>query len=102
MGDGKDDRVQTLRVMVKPRSLREGIEFGGGVVTVRVATPPVEGKSNGRVVELVAGALGIPRSWVRVEVGHKSRYKTLSVRHVGFDPYERLSSLFRDPTRGDP
>ncbi|MEM4658412.1 MAG: DUF167 domain-containing protein, partial [Candidatus Methanosuratincola sp.] len=74
-------------------------EVGDGVVTVRVATPPVEGRSNDRVVELVAGALGVPRSWVRVEVGHKSRYKTLSVKHIGFDPYERLASLFCDASR---
>ncbi len=72
-----------LVVRVKPKSSREGVVVeagpGGDVVVVRVNAPPVEGKANERVREVVAAALGIPRGRVSIVRGEGSREKDLAI-----------------------
>lgn len=75
-----------LVVRVKPRSSREGVvvETGpdGEVVVVRVNAPPIEGKANERVREVVAAALGIPRSRVTIARGDGSKDKDLAIAGI--------------------
>ncbi len=69
-----------LRVRVKPRSsVTEVVGMDGGALVVRVAAPPVDGRANRAVCELVADLLDIGRSSVRVEAGERSRDKVLVV-----------------------
>jgi uncharacterized protein YggU (UPF0235/DUF167 family) len=49
------------------------------VLKVRVAAPPVEGEANAALVRLVAKALGLPRSAVRIASGETARIKVLEV-----------------------
>ncbi len=50
-----------------------------GVLLVRVTAPPVESRANAAVVALLAKALGVPRSAVRLERGAAARTKRVSV-----------------------
>jgi uncharacterized protein (TIGR00251 family) len=72
-----------LVVRVKPKSSREGVVVeagpGGDVVVVRVNAPPIEGKANERVREVVAAALGIPRGRVSIVRGEGSKEKDLAI-----------------------
>lgn len=75
-----------VAVRVRPRSARDEIlGWREGVLQVRVTAPPVEGQANGAVAALVAGALGLPPSAVRVVRGEKGREKLVSVAGLGPD-----------------
>ncbi len=73
-------------VRVVPRASRSGIEgLHGGGLKVRLNAPPVEGAANEELVEVIAGALGVPRSWVRIAGGGHSRTKLVEVQGVSAD-----------------
>jgi hypothetical protein len=77
-----------LRVRVQPRARRS--EVAGwrddGALAVRVTAPPAEGRANAAVGALLATALGVPLSAVRVVHGEASRDKL--VRVAGLTPAE--------------
>jgi uncharacterized protein YggU (UPF0235/DUF167 family) len=54
-------------------------EAGRPVLKARVAAPPVEGEANAALLKLVAKALGLPRSAVRIASGETARVKVLEV-----------------------
>jgi hypothetical protein len=69
-----------VAVHVTPRASRDEISgWRGGELSVRVTAPPDGGRANAAVCSVVAQALGLPRSAVRVVLGHTSRHKRLEV-----------------------
>ncbi len=71
----------TVEVQVKPKSSREGIEVrDDGSLVVRVKTPPVEGKANERLIELLSQHFKVPKSCISIIRGHKSRKKLVHVK----------------------
>ena len=54
----------------------------GDVLKVRVTAPPERGKANASVERLVARAVGIPKSDVKVVSGHGSARKVLELTGV--------------------
>jgi uncharacterized protein YggU (UPF0235/DUF167 family) len=54
----------------------------GDVLKLRVAAPPERGKANAAVERLVADAMGVARSRVRIVAGHASPRKTLELSGV--------------------
>jgi len=77
-----------LRVRVQPRAPRSEIVGwrADGALSVRVAAPPVEGQANAALAALLAGALDVRPSAVRVEHGARGRDKL--VRITGLTPAE--------------
>jgi uncharacterized protein (TIGR00251 family) len=75
-----------LRVRVQPRASRAAIGAWreDGTLTVRVTAPPVAGRANAAVGALLATALGVPVSAVRVVHGERGRDKL--VRVTGLTP----------------
>jgi uncharacterized protein (TIGR00251 family) len=76
----RDGERVSFRVRVTPRASANAV--GGerdGALLVRVRAPPVEGKANEAVVELLAEALDVPPSAVQVERGAAARTKRVSV-----------------------
>jgi uncharacterized protein (TIGR00251 family) len=76
----RDGERVSFRVRVTPRASANAV--GGerdGALLVRVTAPPVEGKANDAVVELLAEALDLPRGAVHVERGAAARTKRVSV-----------------------
>ena len=84
-----------LHLRVQPRASRDEIlGWQDGVLRVRVAAPPVEGETNAAVVALVARALRIAPSTVRVVRGKRGRDKLVRLTGLGDDEAQsRLASL---------
>ena len=70
-----------LRVRVTPGASQDAVEGFDtrGVLRVRVAAPPVEGRANRRLLTLLAARLGLPQTEVRLRAGARSRQKTVQV-----------------------
>lgn len=69
-----------ISVTVKPNSKTEGVvPAGEREYTVRVAAPPVEGKANERVIELLAKHFGVPKSRVSIARGASGKRKIVDI-----------------------
>jgi uncharacterized protein YggU (UPF0235/DUF167 family) len=68
-----------LALRVTPGSRTEGIELGDGVLQVKVRAKPQEGAANEAVLELLADALGVAISRLRLLRGATSRNKLVQV-----------------------
>lgn len=73
-----------LSVKVQPRAQKPGIEkLRSGEYKIRVHAPPVEGKANREVVEILASHFNVPRSCVKIVRGLKSRNKSVVIEMKG-------------------
>lgn len=87
----RPDGALRFAVRVQPRASRAAIEgLHGDALRVRVTAPPVDGAANEAVVALLAEALGVPRSAVRVVAGASGRRKVVEVSGAAA---EALASL---------
>jgi uncharacterized protein YggU (UPF0235/DUF167 family) len=84
-----------LHVRVTPRAAVDRVgPYAADVLQVRVTRPPADGEANDAVLALVARALGVPRSTVRLVTGARSRSKRFAID--GLSPADlaaRLSAL---------
>ena len=73
----------TLSVRVQPRA-RSDVLVGlrEGVIVVRVAAPPLDGRANDAVCRLLAGALGVRRTDLTILRGEQARDKVIAVDGV--------------------
>jgi uncharacterized protein len=88
------ERGESLRfgVRVQPRASRsEIVGLHGDALKVRLAAPPVDGAANEALVELLADALGIARTAVRIIAGATSRGKIVEVDGVNVENIGRLA-----------
>ena len=73
----------TLRIAVKPRSrVSELAPLDDGTWRARLKAPPVDGKANAELIQLVAGHFGVPKSAVTIMAGAASRIKRVIVNNV--------------------
>ncbi len=67
-------------VKVKPGSRQQKIETGAdGVTTVWLKSPPVDGKANAELIELLARTYGVGKSRVRICTGTSARLKRVDI-----------------------
>ena len=76
-GDGES---LVIRVRAKPRSAVSALEpDGSGGWIARLRSPPVDGKANAELVDLVAEHFGCSRSSVSVISGASARVKLVRI-----------------------
>lgn len=69
---------------VHPNARRsEVVGFTDGVLRVRIAAPPINGRANRELISLLSDLLGIARSSLSIEKGATSRNKTIAVNGLG-------------------
>ena len=69
-----------LEVIVKPNSSKESLkEISPKVFEVKVKDPPIEGKANKKLIELLAKHFRVPKSNVRIRRGTSSRRKLIEI-----------------------
>ena len=69
-----------LHLKVIPKSSKDRVVgWVGDRLKVQVTAPPERGKANAAVVDVLAGALGIPRSRVRIVAGETAPLKTVDI-----------------------
>ncbi len=73
------DGAGRLALRVTPGARVEGVELGEGVLLVKVRTKPEGGKANDAVLELVADALGVATSRLRLLRGATGRDKLVQI-----------------------
>jgi len=70
----------TFSVRLTPRAAQDKIAgWEGDVLRVRVSAPPVEGRANDALLRLLARALDVPTSWLRLVRGQTQRNKVVAV-----------------------
>lgn len=70
-----------ILVSVKPNSKQESIhQDEKGVLTVRVNAPPVDGRANQRVIELLAKHFGTSKSKIELVSGGKAKTKIFKIK----------------------
>ena len=85
-----------LRVKVQARARRNEVgSFQGDILRLKVTAPPVEGRANEAVIELLAGHLRLPKSSIRIVVGERSPLKTVEV--AGLDAAAVAERLQPEP-----
>jgi len=72
--------MRTLQLKVKPGSREESlIEQPDGSWIARVKAPPVDGKANAAVIELVARHFGVRKAQVTIRSGLSGRMKRVQI-----------------------
>ncbi|HEX7498926.1 MAG TPA: DUF167 domain-containing protein [Polyangia bacterium] len=73
----------TIDIAVKPRSSREGVgPVQADRLVLAVNAPPVDGKANEAVVQVLAETFGVPRSAVTIVRGEAGRKKTIRIAGI--------------------
>jgi len=85
-----------LSIRVQPRSRQNAIVgIRENSLLIKVSAPPLSGAANDAVIELLAKALGLPKSTFSVQHGAKSREKSVKVEHISADDvFELLQKYF--------
>jgi uncharacterized protein (TIGR00251 family) len=72
--------MRTLQVKVKPNSRQALFEQQpDGTWLARVKAPPVDGKANAAVIELIASHFGVRKAQVSIKSGASGRVKLVQV-----------------------
>jgi uncharacterized protein (TIGR00251 family) len=75
------ERCITLRVKVKPNARESSlVQESDGTWLARLKSPPVDGKANQELIELVAERFQCRKSEVLIKSGASSRMKVLTVQ----------------------
>ena len=74
------ERGAKISLRVSPNAARnEVVGFTDGVLRVKVAAPPVEGKANKELIALLARKLGLSKGDLTIIKGHTSRNKVIAI-----------------------
>ncbi len=69
----------TVELRVQPRARRSALEGTRSALKAAVAAPPIDGKANAALVELLAGSWRLPKSAFAIAKGRTSRIKRVSI-----------------------
>ena len=87
----REARKSAIRVKVLPRSSRNQIVGReDGVFKIKLTAPPVEGRANKALKELLARKLGLPKGDVEIISGERSRAKSVLIKGVSPEDINRL------------
>ena len=69
-----------VTVKVKPRSGKNEVKRAeDGTLTIFVTDPPIEGKANEKIIELLSDHLKKPKRCISIIAGFKSKIKIIEI-----------------------
>jgi hypothetical protein len=72
--------MKVLSVRVKPNSRQQAIRREeDGSLTVYLKSPPVDGKANRELIQLLAKEFDVPKSFIRIKAGASARNKLVEM-----------------------
>lgn len=72
--------AERVQVKVKPNSKKQAIEESAdGSLTVHLKSPPVDGKANKELIELIAEKFNVPKSQIGIKSGLSSKNKLIEI-----------------------
>jgi|YelNatPaOPRAMG01_1025707.scaffolds.fasta_scaffold02323_19 uncharacterized protein (TIGR00251 family) len=72
-----------ITVRVKPNSGKQEVKVENDVYTVTLNSPPLEGKANRELIEVLADYFNVPKSRIDIVSGHKGRVKIVDIKVEG-------------------
>ncbi|OGO31177.1 MAG: YggU family protein [Chloroflexi bacterium RBG_16_56_11] len=87
-----DNPESRMTIRVTPNAPRNEITgYREGVLSVKIAAPPVRGKANRELITFLSKTLGVSKSTISVLKGETGRHKVVAVS--GLTPEEILQRL---------
>jgi uncharacterized protein (TIGR00251 family) len=75
-----ENQPTRITIRVQPDAKRnEVIRFEDGVLSIKIAAPPVKGKANQSLIAFLSDILGVSKSRLSIEKGTTSRMKVIAV-----------------------
>ncbi|MEM7713414.1 MAG: DUF167 domain-containing protein [Cyanobacteria bacterium P01_A01_bin.68] len=69
-----------INIKVKPNSKEQKIiEEENGSLTIRLKSPPVDGKANEELIKVLSKKYHVPKSYIRIKSGISSRQKLVEI-----------------------
>ena len=89
---GKTEHL-TIKIKVEPRSSKSGIVGPyGDALKVKLNSPPVEGRANKELIDVLAAELGIAKKDIEIISGQSSKKKTVRLHGIATVP-EKLKGI---------
>lgn len=74
-----EEKPLYIQVKVQTNAKKELVAFDGTLMICKINAPPVDGKANARLVEVISKALKIPKTKIVITKGHTSKNKTIAI-----------------------
>jgi uncharacterized protein (TIGR00251 family) len=72
--------LKTLHIKVKPNAKQQKIAVGeGDFWIVHLKSPPVDGKANAELIDLLSKFLKVPKSSIQIKSGQTSKFKRIEI-----------------------
>jgi len=86
------ERQESITVQVQPNARRnEVLGFKDDILHVKIAAPPVKGKANRELIELLSQILGVSKGGITIERGITGRRKVIAI--AGLDREQIVARL---------
>lgn len=97
----QEGEAASFRAHLQPKASREAIVGeADGILRLRVNAPPVDGRANEACLHLLAKALDLPVSRLRIASGQHARVKTIQIAGASADLIRlALCDLLEHPKR---
>ncbi len=73
------DRYLIIDVKATPHSSKVSVIWEGDFLRVKLTAPPVEGKANNQLIEIISDTFAIPKKSISIEGGLSSKNKRVKI-----------------------
>lgn len=77
----KESLEKKLWIHVKAGSKQQGVKKGKDRLDVKLKSQPVRGKANKELMEVLSNFFGVPKNYIEIIKGAKSRNKLVKVTY---------------------
>jgi uncharacterized protein (TIGR00251 family) len=90
------DKKTTLTLHVQPNARQnEILGFEDGILRIKIAAPPIDGKANKELIAFLSKRLGVSKSSISIDRGQTSKSKVISIEGLTRDQIYELIEASR-------